>query len=226
MPGRKGTCANYQCSQKTATDIAQTYQWGFSFIQLNIMVILLWIWTLGILIMYMTSKFTRLQRGRADVAGEYKAVFELADAMREQLVQQEAENAKDIHHFTESTLRKRITKDLRGGTIAYDTTLLPETSDTTAIDWSFKAWAKREVWWLLALAVSLVVDGCLINVSVRYGLRGDIWGFIALPLTIGFAMYVGLSHRSRGMVLFWAVLVMCVLPAIILGVMIGVLTAR
>lgn len=190
------------------------------------MVILLWIWTLGILIMYTTSKFTRLQRGREDVAGEYKAVFELADAMREQLVQREAENAKDVHHITESVLRKRITKDLRGGTIAYDATLTHKTNETTAKDWAFKAWVKREVWWLLALAVSLVVDGCLINASVRYGLRADVWGFIALPLTIGFAMYVGLSHRSRGMVLFWAILVMCVLPAIILGVMVGVLTAR
>lgn len=190
------------------------------------MVLLLWSWTSGILIMYTTSKFTRLQRGRTDVAGEYKAVFELADAMREQIVQQETEDAKDVLLITESALRKRIAKDLRGGAIAYDSMLVSRVDDMSAEKWLFRAWAKREAWWLLAFAVSLVVDGCLINMFVRYGLRGDVWAFVALPLAIVFAMYVGLSHKSRGMVLFWAVLVVCVLPAIILGVMIGTMTAR
>jgi lipopolysaccharide export LptBFGC system permease protein LptF len=190
------------------------------------MVLLLWLWTLGILVMYTTSKFTRLQRGRQDVAGEYKAIFELADAMREQIVQQETEKAEDVHLITESKLRQRISKDLRGGAIAYDSALLPGTDGTRAKEWSFGAWAKREMWWLFALAVSLVVEGCLINTFVRYGLRGDVWVFVALPLTIAFAMYVGASHRSRGMVLFWAVLVVCVLPAIILGVMIGIMMQR
>ena len=175
--------------------------------------------------MYTTSKFTRLQRGRPDVAGEYKAVFELADAMQEQLVQQETEDAKAVQHITESALRKRITKDLRGGAIAYDSALL-SVNDARAKEWAFQAWTKREAWWLLALAVSLVVEGCVINAFVRYGLRGDVLGIVALPLAIAFAMYVGDSHRSRGMVLFWAVLVVCVLPAIILGVMIGIMTQR
>ncbi|KAF3043593.1 hypothetical protein E8E11_004926 [Didymella keratinophila] len=145
----------------------KTYQWGFSFIQLTIMVLLLWLWTAGILVMYTTSKFTRLQRGRQDVAGEYKAVFELADAMQEQLVQQETEDAKAVQHITESALRKRITK--RGGAIAYDSALL-SVDDTVANQWAFKAWAKREVWWLLALAVSFVVEGCVINAFVSASL--------------------------------------------------------
>lgn len=188
------------------------------------MVLLLWLWTSGMLIMYTTSKFTRLQRDKTDVAGEYKAVFELADAMRDQLVQQEVEKAEHVTQISESELRKRIKKDLRGGRIAYDTVLLPEVHGDSAKEWAFRAWAKREVWWLLALGVSFVAEGCLINMFVRYGLRGDVWGIVALPLAIAFAMYVGESHRSRGMVLFWAVLVVCVLPAIILGVLIGIMT--
>ena len=90
------------------------------------MVLLLWLWTSGMLIMYTTSKFTRLQHNRADVAGEYKAVFELADAMRDQLVQQEVEKAEHVTRITESELRKRIKIDLRGGTITYHAVFLPE----------------------------------------------------------------------------------------------------
>ena len=74
------------------------------------MLILLWIWTTGIIIMYTTSKLTRLQRGRPDVAGEYKAVFELADAMHTQLTEltKEEGSSDDMRSITESTLRQRI----------------------------------------------------------------------------------------------------------------------
>ena len=184
------------------------------------MIILLWIWTLGILIMYTSSKLTRLQRGREDVAGEYKAVFELSDAMHTQLSQLGSEEAKDVRQITESDLRQRIAKDLCGGTIAYDTALLSKGDDGTGdIDWTLKGWAKREIWWLIALAVSVIVDGVVVYQFMIDGLRSDLWFFLALPLALGFAVYVGLTQKSRVMVLLWACLVVCVLPAIVLGTM-------
>ncbi|KAF2621982.1 hypothetical protein BU25DRAFT_219774 [Macroventuria anomochaeta] len=199
----------------------KTYQWGFSFVQLNIMIILLWVWTLGIIVMYTSSKFTMKQRGREDVAGEYKAVFELSGAMHLQLAQIENEEAKDVQQITESNLRQRITKDLRGGTIAYDTALLPErNSGAEGIYWTLKAWTRREMWWLIATAVSIIVDGFVVKSFIKDKPRNDLLFFLALPLALGFAMYVGSTHKSRVMVLFWAVLVVCVLPAIVLGIVV------
>ncbi|KAG9200473.1 hypothetical protein G6514_006984 [Epicoccum nigrum] len=199
----------------------ESYQWGFSFIQLAVMLILLWIWTIGIVIMYTTSKFTRLQRGRPDVAGEYKAVFELADAMHTQLIQltKEEGTSDDVRSITESTLRQRIKSDLRGGTIAYDTNILLDKADQPgdANNWTFKAWAMREMWWLLALAVAVAVDGVAISLLVRNNMTSNVWIFPALPLAIGFAMFVGSTHASRVMVLTWAVLLVCAPPAIALG---------
>nr|GFD59915.1 hypothetical protein [Tanacetum cinerariifolium] len=80
----------------------------------------------GITMMWVSAKLTMRQRGREDVSGEYRAVFELSDAMHEQLSPLQNEDAKDVREIDESTLRKRITKDLRGGTIAYETRLLSE----------------------------------------------------------------------------------------------------
>ena len=185
------------------------------------MLILLWIWTIGIIIMYTTSKLTRLQRGRPDVAGEYKAVFELADAMHTQLTEltKEEGSSDDMRSITESTLRQRIKSDLRGGIIAYDTNILLDKTDEPgdADNWTLTAWARREVWWLLALALAVAVDGVAISQLVKTRMESNVWFFPALPLAIGFAMFVGLTHASRGMVLLWAVLVACVLPAIVVG---------
>lgn len=189
-----------------------------------IMLILLWLWTIGITIMWASAKFTMKQRGREDVAGEYKAVFELADAMHEQLSPFRNEDAKHVRQITESTLRKRIEKDLRGGTIAYDTALLNESEESIAgSDWSVKGWAKREAWWLVALVTSVVVTGLCIRAFVFEGMRGDLFVFWAFPFALIFSMYVGTTHQSRGMVLFWAALVVCVLPATILGVLLAMM---
>lgn len=210
---------------RTLTGDTQNYQWGFSFIQLVIMMILLWLWTIGITIMWALTKLTMKQRGREDVAGEYKAVFELSDAMREQLSPLQNEDAKDVREIDESTLRKRITKDLRGGTIAYETLLLSEGESSTAdSDWSVKGWAKREAWWLLALVTSMIVSGLCIRAFISQGGRGDLFIFWALPFALMFSMYVGTTHRSRSMVLFWAALVVCVLPGIIVGVVFSKVT--
>jgi|SRR5690242_8139567 len=184
------------------------------------MIILLWAWTLGIVVMYVSSKFTRLQRGREDVAGEYKAVFELSDAMHAQLDTVEEEDGKEIRQITESALQRRITKDLHGGSIAYDTAILSKDDEWSGgLDWTVKAWAIREMWWFFALVLAVTIDGFVIRrffTDAYDGVRDDLWFPLALPMAILFAMYVGLTHSSRVMVLSWAMLVLCVLPAIVL----------
>lgn len=109
------------------------------------MVLLLWLWTVGTAIMWTSAKLTMKQRGREHVAGEYKAVFELSEAMQQQILPHEIEEGKDMHCITESTLRRRITKDLCGGAISYDSPLLSEGANgTTKNEWTLKAWLKRK----------------------------------------------------------------------------------
>jgi hypothetical protein len=87
-----------------------------------------------------------------------------------------------------------------------------------------KAWARKEMWWVIALTASVVVDVIIIRAFVMEGMRGDLFVFWMLPLALMFAMYVGTTHHSMAMVLFWVALVFCIIPAIILGVIFQMLT--
>ena len=174
--------------------------------------------------MWASAKVTMKQRGRQDVAGEYRAVFELADAMHDQLSSVATEEAQDARQMKESTLRQRITKDLRGGAVAYDTALLSKQEGVIEDnEWTLKAWARRELWWLIALVASIVIDVVCIRAFVIGLQRTNLFVFWALPLVLIFAMYVGTTHSSRGMVLLWVALVVCVLPAIVLRIVIQML---
>ncbi|CAN9197812.1 unnamed protein product [Alternaria alternata] len=118
------------------------YHWGFSYIQLFIMVILNIVWTLGLYIMWLRASMMTKQRGRKkeDVAGEQKAVLELAAAMREQVKGPTNEEGDDVSTLMEAKLHRLITKDLRGGSISYKTPLL--LSGESGDEWNTKAWIK------------------------------------------------------------------------------------
>ncbi|KAJ4361735.1 hypothetical protein N0V95_001628 [Ascochyta clinopodiicola] len=195
------------------------YQWGFSFIQLALMMLLLWLWTLGTTTLHTISTLRLKQQHRTSVAGEYKAVFELADAMHVQLSSTSDEtatdDAMDPRQLSESSLRQRIKSDLHGGAIAYDDAVPPPDDERKTC--TFRAWVRREVWWLLALAVCTTLSIFSIYTFIRSG-RIDLFVFFALPLALGFAMHVGTTQGSRGMVLGWTVGVVCVGPAIVLVV--------
>ncbi|KAI0582429.1 hypothetical protein Ptr902_00693 [Pyrenophora tritici-repentis] len=111
------------------------YQWGFSFIQLFMMVIILIIWTIGILVMWRRSQSTVKRRARKEVAGENKAILELSYTMRRQLSEHTREEGEDDSTITESVLSDRIKKDLQGGSISYLTPLLPNGDSTEK--WTF-----------------------------------------------------------------------------------------
>ncbi|CAN9482216.1 unnamed protein product [Alternaria alternata] len=106
------------------------------------MVILNIVWTLGLYIMWLRASMMTKQRGRKkeDVAGEQKAVLELAAAMREQVKGPTNEEGDDVSTLMEAKLHRLITKDLRGGSISYKTPLL--LSGESGDEWNTKAWIK------------------------------------------------------------------------------------
>jgi hypothetical protein len=73
------------------------------------------------------------RRSRTEVAGEYKAVFELADTLRTQIQAYEKEHGDDVPAVTEANLRRRVMTDLRGGSMFYSTPLLPNGKTGKAI---------------------------------------------------------------------------------------------
>ena len=161
-------------------------------------------------------------RGREDVAGENKAVFELAAAMREQMNEPTKEEGDDVSALTEAKLRRRITKDLRGGSISYTTPLLP--NGESGEKWNATAWMKSHKLSIIAMIICVVA--MMINVIVWIpDHTGTIAGTIALiplPTVLIAALYIGSTRASR-VVLFAWIFILVVIP---MQITVSIVTAK
>ncbi|CAO2654126.1 Nn.00g108590.m01.CDS01 [Neocucurbitaria sp. VM-36] len=193
------------------------YRWGFSYVQLFFMVVFLIIWSVGIYILWLRSHIIMKRRGRQAVAGEVKAVFELADAMQMQLEEHGIEEGFKISTLSESRLRRRITKDLRGGTISYKTSLLENGKNGEGDSgWGFKVWLKKEKWWLTGLLVSILV---LLAAALTSPIRTSMVTY-GLPLEVLISMYIGSTDRSRLIIFLWSFITLSVVPQIIFSILV------
>lgn len=174
------------------------YQWGFSFLQLFICILLLLMWTVGTYILWLRAHFTFKLRGWDfnQVSGEHKAVLELAKAMQEDL------DIKSSHCslLIEKHLKERIDKELSGGSFSYSPAY-PELKG-----YSFrrgtKTWIKQNIWWFVAIMASTVFCG----VGWMAHAMVWIWNF-GLWVGLLLAVCIGTSNGSRILItLFWSTL--------------------
>lgn len=93
----------------------QTYQWGFSVLQLEITLCLLTLWTFGIHIMWATAHLRLARKGLAYIApGNFKSTVSLADAIRKEFKEQ---HDKDVNSLTEREIMSYVKKRLNGGRV-------------------------------------------------------------------------------------------------------------
>lgn len=142
---------------------------------------------------------------------DYEADIQLVKALETQIneIPEKVED-KDATLLNAKELKKRIDKDLKGGSMSIKESLLEESEDRTNVPtWRLRSWVKRESFWLLLLVVSVV--GCPLAVWKR---PEFVLAHFA-PLLIIFTMYVGQSWGSRVVLLVWSVLVVLIvsLPA-------------
>ncbi|KAJ8106925.1 hypothetical protein OPT61_g9216 [Boeremia exigua] len=128
------------------------YQWGFSFLQLFICILLLLAWTIGIYVMWIYTHYTLAMSNRLsdEISGECRAVLELAAAMQTELDMQDIDPAI----LREKPLKSRIDKELRGGAVAYSHP--DSTPKVHSIRNGLKRWFKTEKWWFLAIFITSV----------------------------------------------------------------------
>lgn len=177
------------------------------------MIILCILWTVGILTIWIQSHFTMENRGRTDVAGEYKAVLELAVALTTQLLQAREINTMGILTLSESNLRYRITKDLHGGLMIYGTPLLTSgnTGECNARN-GFRNLLKKEVWWIILILMSLG-PGFFVFILNHYMKS---WIFFGFSATLVLTVCIGSSGKSRGVLFLWLFALLCFIPLLIL----------
>ncbi|KAI2621152.1 hypothetical protein GGR54DRAFT_90698 [Hypoxylon sp. NC1633] len=181
------------------------FQWGFSFIQLFIVVICLAIWTIGTYLMWLKARFQLPLRGQAEVPKGWRSALILVERMSKEL--QEADI--DPHSLTDRQLKKEIYQRLQGGSVSFD---IPLTRSGYSFRQATKNWLKKELRWFISFLI------------VTFGVSpGLICGALALPslfswpilylfiilsvsLIVGilFAMIVGSTRRGRLlMVMSW-----------------------
>lgn len=176
--------------------------------------------------MWLHSHSVMKRRGHTDIAGEHKAVLELAQAMQQQHVglasikEQHEQEEKDgastattaiAIPITEASLRHRVTKELRGGSIAYTAPLLA--NGEIADDWTLRAWVKAHKWSLAGMIPSFLLS--LLTGTFR---MLNTFVFIALPIELAAALYMGSTRASRSVIFFWAFVVCSIVPQVILSI--------
>jgi hypothetical protein len=173
------------------------------------MILLLMLWTVGTFTMWLSSEITMKQRGRKHVAGEHKALLELANAMQDQLAMTTGSDVHGTANLSESELRRRIAADLDGGSISYSAPLLSNSGGNT--EWGMVSYLKKEAWWLVALTIF-----CSASIA------GGIYGLMPIAIAVvGFAVgliitvSVGSTHKSKGIILWWSFWALAIAPELI-----------
>lgn len=93
----------------------QGYEWGFSFILLFALLVLLLIWAISTAIIWACGNAALEPQERCDVSGDYKAIIELATTLQSSLDEQ----AKDVTALTEKQLKEYIEVAIQGGSIPH-----------------------------------------------------------------------------------------------------------
>jgi len=170
------------------------------------MIILHITWSSGLYIMWLRAYKIMKKRGRGkeDVAGEHKAVFELAAAMREQISEPAKEEGDDVSAFTEANLRRRIMKDLRGGSISYTTPLPP--NGETGEEWNAIPWTKSHKLSIIAMVTCILA----MALSAAYLPRTTML-LLPLPGVLALALYIGSTRKSR-IILFVYIYLIVTIP--------------
>ncbi|KAF5506281.1 hypothetical protein CGCS363_v005435 [Colletotrichum siamense] len=184
-----GTCQPVTEIDKINASARETYQWGFSYIQLFIMLLLLILWTFGMSAMWVKSHMTMRMRGRFDKPKGFKGVLELAAAIRTEL---QESNPDDLNH---DQLSEEIKKRLRGGTIELEKA---GSSAMYGVWGGLWGWIKNWRWWATTWCLLTAIGSLLITY------RGGVFLWIMiLSASMFFAMVIGRSSKSKAMLSLW-----------------------
>ena len=184
---------------------SQSYQWGFSFLQVFIAFLYLIVWSVGIYYISALSRLRLEQTGRAEVPTKFKATLALAQTMRREL----SECGEDPAKLTASQLDHRVRQVLRGGCMDVPAAAAGPVPVTLG------GRLRLEKWWMAAmviltlfLVVAWRVKGWVVYLDVLY--------WMALCWTIGLhvAMTIGRTTRSRLFMVFCGVVLSLVVYAV------------
>ncbi|KAF4447679.1 hypothetical protein F53441_8825 [Fusarium austroafricanum] len=120
------------------------YQWGFSFLQLFVMMILLQVWSLGLVVMWKNAHYTLRLNNNAAPSGGWKILLEFTAAINLEL----EDNGMDPDTMEDKHIEHEIEQLLQGGSISS-----PRLTEGSFSTWR---WIWKQKWYFLAAMFSIL----------------------------------------------------------------------
>jgi hypothetical protein len=149
--------------------------------------------------MWLKTHKVRFEQDQHEIAGEYKAILQLASAIHDNFRSYPESGHTNPERLTESDLKIRINTVLNGGVIKYQTP--PEISQVKFRK-LFRQWLAREKWWLLVCLIFLTFMGTMFMLETFFW----IWSFgpgVGIILAMSFCS----TLKSRLLMVFlWSLI--------------------
>ncbi|OAG01816.1 uncharacterized protein CC84DRAFT_1167962 [Paraphaeosphaeria sporulosa] len=195
---------NYTYVENSAQcQATKDFQWGFSFLQLFIATAWVFVWSIGMFTMWLKTHKLRSAQDQHEIAGEYKAILQLASAIHDNFQSCPEGGDTNPNRLTESDLKNRINKVLKGGVIMYQ-----KPPDVGQVNfWEvFRQWLAREKWWIPVCLVVLTFMGTGFMLEMTFW----IWSFgpgVGIIWAMSFCSTLG---SRLLMVVLWSLLFLVV----------------
>ncbi|KAK6725130.1 hypothetical protein SNK04_003935 [Fusarium graminearum] len=170
---------NAVCQPKRDKGSAQRYQWGFSFLQLYFVLIVLLLWSLAMGILWQNAH-DMLELNHRDLAScDWKGLLDLTDTIRMQLDQA----GIDIDNLSDKQLDNEIQTVLHGGSVS---------SQHMPIDsFSIWRWLWKKKWWII-FSISVIISMATEHLLRPYPVGGGEYGVATESLTYSILLFVPL----------------------------------
>ncbi|CAG1977485.1 unnamed protein product [Fusarium graminearum] len=170
---------NAVCQPKRDKGSAQRYQWGFSFLQLYFVLIVLLLWSLAMGILWQNAH-DMLELNHRDLAScDWRGLLDLTDTIRMQLDQA----GIDIDNLSDKQLDNEIQTVLHGGSVS---------SQHMPIDsFSIWRWLWKKKWWII-FSISVIISMATEHLLRPYPVGGGEYGVATESLTYSILLFVPL----------------------------------
>ncbi|KAM7194553.1 hypothetical protein V8F20_007909 [Naviculisporaceae sp. PSN 640] len=198
--GTPSTTYTYDYIQEHGSCVQQqTYKWGFSFLQVFVMSILLLIWTCGTFVMWLGAHKALVQHVDRDVPSGFKAAYMLATSLNLQL----AGIHKSTALLTTKQLSQIVERDLAGRGIMTEEVTTLESANYSM--WrACRVWMKHHPWWSVWLTVltAYLTWWPLLFYSVWLAIMYGHFSVVALHLGSVIALAVGSTRKTQALFIF------------------------
>ncbi|KAK3319599.1 hypothetical protein B0T19DRAFT_487913 [Cercophora scortea] len=166
--------------QQTSCQPVGAYQWGFSYLQLFLSLLMLLVWTTGVFTLWLRGHLELAQHGEHEMPGKLKAALNLVHSVNEEFL---ASSEKPPIDISSRQLENDTETRLNGGRIRLRALDQRESINVKSY---VMDWARREKWWLVALMAMTLLS----LPGLYYLLWEEYWEWVKVFVILGYTLFM------------------------------------